>query len=138
MPYIGPNTALAISFSGLLGIYLECLRPGTIIAGCVGVAFLLWGAYTLYTFGPSGRGCLFLLLAAVLFAIEIWRNTRFLSAIAGTAALFLGLKELLVPPHQIQVGFALSLSVVLGVITAFLCTSAREARRNKWADLPSR
>lgn len=133
---IGPNTALALAFAGLLGIYVECLRPGRVIAGCLGISLLLWGSYALYGYGPTARGCLLLLLAAVLFMLEILFRTRFLSGLAGTAALYAGCKLLLPPPYRIHSAFALSLALVLGLITTLLCVSARESRRNKWSDLP--
>jgi membrane-bound ClpP family serine protease len=132
---IGPNTALALSFTGILGIYLECLRPGRVIAGCIGVALLLWGVYVLFTYRPTIRGSLFLLFAGVLFAVEIFFRTRFVSSMAGTAALFAGLRELLPPPHPIQPLFALCVSVVFGFVTALLCAAAGEARRNKRRDI---
>lgn len=133
---IGPNTALALAFSGVLGIYLECLRPGSVIAGCIGIALLLWGAYSLYGYGPTGAGCLLLALAGCLFLLEIWVNTRFVVSVAATFTLFAGLKYLLPAPHGVHSVFALSLSLTLGLITALLCVSAREARRNKRSDLP--
>lgn len=132
---IGPNTALALCFAGVLGIYLECLRPGRVIAGCVGGALLLWGTYVLFTYRPTIRGSLLLLLGAILFAVEILYRTRFLSSIAGAAALFLGLRELLPSPHAIQPLFAMYVSLVFGLVTAPLCAAAREARRNKRSDL---
>jgi hypothetical protein len=76
------------------------------------------------------------LLAALLFLLEILFRTRFMAGVAGTAALYAGCRLLLPPPHQIHSAFALSLSLVLGVLTTLLCVSARESRRNKWSDLP--
>jgi membrane protein implicated in regulation of membrane protease activity len=76
------------------------------------------------------------LLAAVLFALEIVFRTRFLAGFGGTAALYAGCSLLLSPPYRIHPVFALTLSLVLGLITTLLCISARESRRNKWSDLP--
>jgi membrane-bound ClpP family serine protease len=134
---IGPNTALALAFAGLLGIFVECLRPGRVIAGCIGIALLLWGSYALYGYGPTARGCLLLLLAAVLFGLEILFRTRFLAGLGGTTALYAGCRLLVSPPYRIHPVFALTLSLVLGLITTLLCMSARESRRNKWSDLPN-
>jgi membrane-bound ClpP family serine protease len=81
------------------------------------------------------EGVLLLALAVLLFSIEMIWNTRFAAGVAGTVALFAGLKELLPPAHRIHFVFALSLALVLGLITTLLCYSARKARRNKWGDL---
>jgi membrane-bound ClpP family serine protease len=132
---IGPNTALALSFSGILGIYLELFRPGRAIAGCAGIALLLWGAYRLWLFGPTVSGSLLLALAAILFVTELLVNSRYLAGATGTAALFAGLKLLLPSSHALNTAFTLSVSLILGLITTLFCISAREARRSKRADL---
>lgn len=132
---IGPNTALALSFSGILGIYLECLRPGRVVAGCIGVALFIWGGYQVWLFRPTTSGCLLLALAALLFVLESLVDTRFLAGVAGTIVLFAGLK-LLLPSHPPNTVLMLSLSLILGVVTTLACVSSREARRNKRADLP--
>jgi membrane-bound serine protease (ClpP class) len=132
---IGPNTALALSFSGVLGIYLECLRPGRAVAGCVGIALLLWGGYDVWLFGARGSGGLLLGLAVLLFLVDIFVNTRFLAGAAASAVLFTGLKLLLPPSHAFNGALTLFVSVVLGCVTTLACASARESRRNKRADL---
>lgn len=132
---IGPNTALALSFSGILGVYLELLRPGRAVAGCAGVALLLWGGYRLWSFGPTRAGGLLLAVAVILFATELLVNSRYVAGVAGTAALFAGLRTLLPAAHSFNTAFAFSVSLVLGVITTLACISAREARRSKRADL---
>ncbi len=135
---VGPNTALALSFSGVLGIYLECLRPGRIIYGCLGIALLFWGCYSLWLFHMRLEGLLLLAVSLLLFAFEAFFNARFFAGAAATVALFGGLKTLLAPPHRLHPVFAFSIAVVLGLITTLLCASAREARRSKWADLPQK
>ena len=132
---IGPNTALALTFSGILGIYVECLRPGRIVPGCVGLALIAWGSYTLFRYGPTSLGCFLLGAAVLLFALEILFNARYLAGAAATIVLFCGVKLLLPSPRGVQSVFGLSVCLVLGSITTLLCASAREARRNKQADL---
>jgi membrane-bound ClpP family serine protease len=132
---IGPNAALALSFSGVLGIYLELLWPGRVVAGCVGLALFLWGCYQLWLYRPTAEGCLLLVLAAALFGTELLVNSRYLAGVAGTLALFYGLDRLLPAPHALNVPFIASVCAVLGLITTLACISAREARRTKRADL---
>jgi membrane-bound ClpP family serine protease len=132
---IGPNTALALSFSGVLGIYLELIRPGSVIAGCAGVALLLWGGYQLWLYRPTAEGCLLLVLAGALFGTELLVNSRFAAGVAGAFTLFYGLSRLLPASHAFNVPFLASVCVVLGLITTLACISAREARRGKRADL---
>jgi membrane-bound ClpP family serine protease len=132
---IGPNMAVALSFSGILGIYLECLRPGRAVAGSVGVALLLWGGYQIWTFKPTPTGGLLMGLAVLFFLMEILVNARFLAGVLGTAVLFGGLKLLLPTPHALNTPFVFTVSLVLGVVTTLACAAAREARRNKRADL---
>ncbi len=132
---MGPNTALALGFSGILGIYLECLRPGYAIAGCLGAASLLWGGYQLWFYRPTVDGCSLLIAAILLFILELARNTRFAAAISATVALCLGLNRLLPSPHQLNRTLAACISVALGAVTTLACTAVREARRNKRSDL---
>ena len=132
---VGPNTALVLSFSGVLGIYLELLRPGRIVAGCAGVALLLWGSYQLWLYRPTVEGRLLMGLAAALFMTELLVNSRYAAGVAGTFTLFYGLKRLLPASHAFNLPFLASVCVVLGLMTTFACISAREARRSKRSDL---
>lgn len=132
---IGPNTALALSFSGVLGIYLEFLRPGRAVAGCLGIVLLMWGGYRLWLFGPTLAGSLLIGLSILLFGSELVLNSRFAAGVAGTAALFFGLQRLLPPQHAFNTAFLIPVTMMLGVLITLVCISAREARRSKRPDL---
>lgn len=132
---IGPNTALGLSFAGILGIYLECLKPGRAVAGSLGAGLLLWGGYQIWMLKPTPTGGLLLGFAVVFFVLEIFVNARFVAGVAGTAALFAGLKLLLPPPHALNTRLVFAVSLSLGGMTTLACASAREGRRSKRADL---
>jgi len=129
-----PNIAFLLLAIGALALYVEFNHPGAVIPGTVGVVFILLAAFAL-NFLPTRFAALGLILGAfALFAAEAKFATHGVLTVGGIALLTLGgllLVDSPIPEMRVHLLTALSVSIPLGLITAFLMTIALKARRNK-------
>ncbi len=104
-----PAIASILLMVGMLGIYLEFSNPGTIFPGVVGALCLLLFAISAQILPISAIGILLIVLAAVMFLLEIKVTSYGLLSVGGTVSLVLGalmlvdgpIPELRVPPMVI-------------------------------------
>jgi len=129
-----PNLAFLLLAIGALALYVEFNHPGAVIPGTVGVVFILVAAFAL-NFLPTRFAALGLILGAfALFAAEAKFVSHGVLTVGGIALLTLGgllLVDSPIPEMQVHLLTALTVSIPLGLITAFLMTIALKARRNK-------
>ncbi len=129
-----PNIAFILLAIGALALYAEFNHPGAVIPGTVGVVFILVAAFALNLL-PTRFAALVLILGAfALFAAEAKFGTHGVLTIGGIVLLTLGgllLVDAPIPQMRVHLLTALSVSVPLGAITAFLMGIALKARRNK-------
>jgi membrane-bound serine protease (ClpP class) len=128
-----PDAALLTLFAGILLLYFECNRPGSILPGCVG-ALLTLLALNAFTHMPLRPVALALVLAAVLLILlELIIPARNLLASAGTVTLVAALRILLQPfaPARVHTPTAIVAAVGFAASTLWLARIALRARRNK-------
>jgi membrane-bound serine protease (ClpP class) len=129
-----PNLAFLLLAIGALALYIEFNHPGAVIPGTVGVVFILLAAFAL-NFLPTRFAALGLMLGAfALFAAEAKFASHGVFTTGGIVLLTLGgllLVDSPIPEMRVHLLTALSVSIPLGLITAFLMTIALKARRNK-------
>jgi len=85
-----PNIAYILMMIGLTGLYFEFAHPGTIFPGTIGAICLLLGLFALQALPVSTAGLLLLLLAVVLFIMELVVTSHGILGATGLAALLLG------------------------------------------------
>ncbi len=85
-----PNIAYILMMVGMTGLYFEFAHPGTIFPGTIGAICLLLGLFALQALPVNTAGLLLLLLAAVLFVMELIVASQGILGAAGLAALLLG------------------------------------------------
>ena len=85
-----PNIAYILMMIGMTGLYFELAHPGTIFPGTIGAICLLLGLFALQALPVSTAGLLLLLLAVVLFVMELVITSHGILGAAGLAALLLG------------------------------------------------
>jgi membrane-bound serine protease (ClpP class) len=117
-------------------IYYELNRPGTIIAGALGLSALLMSVAVLLGRGVTSTGVALILAGTLLLAADLFRPMSVVTASLGTAALMVGLWKL---PLQnggipIHLPVAEGCGGLLGVGTSVLTRIARRARTNKGLD----
>jgi len=129
-----PNVAFILLAIGALSLYAEFNHPGAVIPGTVGVVFILLAAFALNLL-PTRFAALVLIAGAfVLFALEAKFVSHGILTIGGITLLVIGgllLVDAPIPEMRVRLVTALSVSIPLGISTAFLMSIAVRARRNK-------
>jgi len=85
-----PNIAYILMMIGMTGLYFEFAHPGTIFPGTIGTICLLLGLFALQALPVSTAGLLLLLLAVILFVMELIITSHGILGAAGLLALLLG------------------------------------------------
>jgi membrane-bound serine protease (ClpP class) len=129
-----PNIAFLLLAIGALSLYIEFNHPGAVLPGTVGVVFILLALFALNLL-PTRFAALVLIVGAfALFAAEAKFASHGVLTVGGIALLTLGgllLVDSPIPEMRVHLLTALSVSIPLGLITAFLMSIALGARRNK-------
>jgi len=131
-----PNIALILLVIGALCIYVEFSSPGLIAPGVVGAILVLLGLSALSLLPINWLGAAMLLLAFVLFALEVKFTSHGILGAGGAVAMVLGAVMLInspMPELRIHWGTAVALALPFAAITNFQLSIAVRARRNKVA-----
>jgi membrane-bound serine protease (ClpP class) len=128
-----PEIALFTLLAGILLIYFECNRPGTILPGCLGALAVMLALFSLHQLPlrPSALALLAAGLAVLLLELAI--PARNLLAALGMAAIAGGLATLVQPfaPAHVHTASAIAIALGFGIPTLWLSKVALQARRNK-------
>jgi membrane-bound serine protease (ClpP class) len=127
-----PNIALALLVLGILGLYVEFQAPGLIFAGVGGGICLLLGLASFTILPVSWAGVSLLLLALVLFLLEVKITSHGVLGVGGVIAMFLGallLFEGPIPEMRVRVSVALGLVLPFALIVLVLVGLMVRARR---------
>ncbi len=129
-----PNIALILLALGVLGIYVEFAAPGLIFPGVIGSILAVVGLAALSVLPLNWLGVTLVLLALILFALEMKFVSHGILSAGAAVALVLGATMLVdspLPEMRIHLATALSVAAPLAIITALLVTLAMRARRSK-------
>jgi membrane-bound serine protease (ClpP class) len=129
-----PNVAFILLAIGALALYAEFNHPGAVIPGTVGVVFILLAAFALNLLPVRFAAIAMIIGAFALFAAEAKFASHGVLTTGGIALLTMGglfLVDAPIPEMRVHLVTALSVSIPLGIITAFLMSIAVRARRNK-------
>jgi membrane-bound serine protease (ClpP class) len=85
-----PNIAFILMMLGLAGIYFELAHPGVVLPGAVGALCLLLAFFAFQTLPVNFIGILLIILAFILFILEIYVTSFGLLTVGGIASLLLG------------------------------------------------
>jgi membrane-bound serine protease (ClpP class) len=129
-----PNISFILLAIGALALYAEFNHPGAVVPGTVGVVFILIAAFALNLLPTRFAALSLILMAFALFAAEAKFASHGVLTIGGITLLTLGgllLVDSPIPEMRVHLLTALTVSIPLGLITAFLMSIALKARRNK-------
>ena len=129
-----PNIAFLLGAVGLACIYIEFTHPGLIAPGVVGAVALVLAMYAFNLLPINTLGVLLIVLALVLFALEVKITSHGALAAGGILAMIIGAMILVDSPWpgaRIRFSTALGVAVPLGAITVFLLRLAVMAKRRK-------
>ncbi len=85
-----PNIAFILMLIGLAGLYFELAHPGAVLPGVVGALSLLLAFYAFQTLPVNFIGLLLIVLAFILFILEIYVTSYGLLSVGGIISLLLG------------------------------------------------
>lgn len=108
-----PNVAYILMLLGFYGIFFELTNPGAIFPGAFGTISLILAFYAFQTLPVNYAGLLLIILAIILFILEIKVTSFGLLTIGGVISLTIGSLMLFESPSPF---FRLSLKVVLPAV----------------------
>ena len=85
-----PNIAYLLFTLGTLGLILELYNPGSILPGVAGAISLILAFYGMHTLPINGAGLLLIVLAIVLFILEVKVTSYGILTIGGVIAMLIG------------------------------------------------
>ncbi|HDH04272.1 MAG TPA: nodulation protein NfeD [Nitrospirae bacterium] len=108
-----PNVAYLLMLLGFYGIFFELTSPGAIFPGVIGVLSLILALYSFQTLPVNYAGLLLIVLAIVLFILEIKVTSYGMLTIGGLISMLIGSMMLFDSPLPF---FRLSLKVILPAV----------------------
>jgi membrane-bound serine protease (ClpP class) len=131
---VHPEIAVMLLAAAGLCLYVEITNPGAIFPGVVGAIAGLLGLYGLSVLPINYAGIGLLILAAILFLLEIKVPSFGLLTIGGLVSLITGsllLFDSADPALRLGLPLVIGLSVLVSTVVTFLATMAWRARRNR-------
>jgi len=108
-----PNIAYILLMIGLLGLYFELSTPGAVLPGVVGSICLILSFFSFQTLSVNYAGVLLIILAIVMFVIDVKASTHGALTVGGLAAMTIGSIMLFNDPDP---ALHASLQVIIPVI----------------------
>ena len=87
---VNPNVAMALGSIGATAIMIELYSPGAILPGVVGAICLILAGYSMSVLPVNGTGIALIVLAAMLFGLEIKVQSFGVLTAGGIVSLVLG------------------------------------------------
>jgi len=129
-----PNIAYILLMLGLAGLYFELSHPGAIFPGVIGGISLILAFFALQTLPVNYAGILLILLAIVLFIMEMKITSYGLLSVAGIVSIFLGslmLFEATTPEFKLSWGVFIPTIVLISGFFVFVATLVFRAQITK-------
>jgi membrane-bound serine protease (ClpP class) len=121
--------AFSASVVGVLFIYWELIRPGTILPGSIGAILLLGGSYELWVYTPNRSAIAMSLAGTILIATELHLRARFVGGAVGLVGLTAGVMMLF--GQELPTSLAVLGALLVGLPGFVLAVIARLARQRK-------
>ena len=124
-----PNVAYVLFLMGLLGIYFELATPGAILPGVVGAISLILAFFAFQTLPVNYAAVMLIVLAVILFIVDIKAATHGVLTVGGLAAMFMGSIMLFnTPEPALRVSYHVAIPAVLVVAAFFIMGAALSLR----------
>lgn len=125
-----PDHVVMLLLWGILFIYAEFNKPGTVLLGCMGALLLMLALFGLGKLPLNPPALLLSLAGVALVGLGCRFPVRGLVTVAGTLCLIFGLANLVVAPriHPLVAAIA---ATIFSFVTTWLVRIALLARQNK-------
>lgn len=114
-----PNIAYLLMIIGFYGIMMEVYAPGSIFPGVIGGISILLAAYSLQMLPINTVGLGLIILAFILFMIEIFVQSYGILSLGGAVSLLLGSIMLIDSPLEFM-EISMSLILTVSITTAII------------------
>ena len=108
-----PNVAYILMLLGFYGLFFELTNPGTLFPGVIGGICLILAFYAFQTLPVNYAGLLLIILAVILFVLEVKIISHGVLAIGGVISMTIGSLMLFDSPAPFM---KLSLAIVLPAV----------------------
>ena len=131
-----PNVAYLLLMFGIYGIFFELYSPGAIFPGVIGGICLILAFYSMNTLPVNYAGLALIILAIILFILEIKIVSHGVLSIGGVISLFLGSvmlidKESFLDAMDISLELIILIVVLSAAFFLFAITFGLKAQRKK-------
>jgi membrane-bound serine protease (ClpP class) len=118
-----PNVAYILMLLGFYGLFFELTNPGTLFPGVIGGICLILAFYAFQTLPVNYAGLLLIILAVILFILEVKIISHGILAIGGVISMTIGSLMLFDSPAPfMKISLALVLPAVLVTAAFFTLT----------------
>jgi membrane-bound serine protease (ClpP class) len=126
---IDPNLLYLLFLAGIVGIGYEVLHPGVILPGTLGGVALILALFGFSIVPINLAGAALMIFGVVLLALEAWVSAHGLMGLSGVIAIAAGgLMLFRTPDEGVSPYLAIGMSVVAGLLLAFVATKVVQAR----------
>jgi membrane-bound serine protease (ClpP class) len=129
-----PNIAYVLFILGIFGIIYEFAQPGLGVSGAIGVICIILALYAFSVIPINYAGLALIILAIILFILDLKLNTGGMVSIAGIASLLIGSFILInseAPYLQIARSLVIGLSLAVSVFLILVIRAVYRAQRQK-------
>lgn len=129
-----PNIAYMLMMLGFYGLFFELSNPGAILPGLLGAVCLILAFYSLQTLPINYAGALLILMAVIMFMLEVWVPSYGMLTLGGLVSLVMGSLMLIDSPDdylRISLAVILPISLFTAAFFFFLVSSGMRAQHAK-------
>ncbi|KAA3657012.1 MAG: nodulation protein NfeD [Calditrichaeota bacterium] len=133
-----PNIAYFLLMIAMWGIFFELSNPGSIFPGVIGAIALLIFLYATQTLPVNYAGLLLIVLAIILFILEVKIISFGLLTLGGIVAMILGSlmlfdspDNIMSPAMSISLSLVITFSLITGILFVWAVGLALRARQRK-------
>jgi membrane-bound serine protease (ClpP class) len=131
---VNPNIAYILFIIGIFGIIYEFSQPGLGVSGAIGVLFIILGLYAFSVLPINYAGLALVILAIILFVLDVVIGLSGVLSIAGVASLLIGSFLLIdtdAPYLKIATSLIISASVVVSGFLIIVIRATYKVHRQK-------
>jgi membrane-bound serine protease (ClpP class) len=126
---IDPNLLYLLFLGGIVGIGYEIFHPGVILPGTLGGVSLILALFGFSIVPINLAGVVLMIFGVVLLGLEAWVSAHGLMGLSGVIAIAAGgLMLFRTPGEGVSPFLVIGMSVVAGVLLAFVATKVVQAR----------
>lgn len=125
-----PDHAILLLLCGILFIYAEFNKPGSVVYGCFGALMMMLALYGLSNLPLAGTAILVSLISVAIVVLGCRFATGYLHSGAGAIGLIFGLENLSQSP-RVHPLVAIAVAIIFSFVTSWLVRIALRARQNK-------